>query len=603
MFRSLLNDRLQAALAAAEIALPDDFTPEVVLAADTRYGDYQTNAAMVLAKQLKSNPRALAEKIKEHLQVADLCEKITVDGPGFLNLTLSSTALAARLSLILTDDHLGVPRVSQPRTIVVDFSAPNVAKPMHVGHIRSTFIGDCLARIARFLGHHVITDNHIGDWGTQFGMIIHAWKTKLDHTALKTDAIHELVRCYKLINAEAKSDEAVLETCKGELVKLQQGDAENLGIWRECVRLTQEQLDKVYSTLDIHFDHTLGESFFNDALAPLVADLLQRGIATESLGAAVIASDGTQAPEDDPFLTRDRETKEWTGTPLIIQKSDGGFLYGTTDLATVNYRAREWKADEAWYVVGAPQQLHFRQVIEAARRMGHTIKLVHIAFGSILGPDGKMFKTRTGESVGLIEVLDEAVERARAVVQEREGLSDEEKNQIADIIGIGAVKYAELSQHRMTDYKFSWDKMLSLQGNTAPYLINAYVRTRAIFRKLEGGATGSVAFPNSGATGSVALSGQASGLPHLSDPAERALAMKLAQFAETTHDVLPDHRPNLLAQYLYELATTYHAFYEACPVLRAEGAVRETRLALCEATSRVLKQGLGLLGIQVTERM
>ncbi|MFO1485276.1 MAG: arginine--tRNA ligase [Verrucomicrobiaceae bacterium] len=583
MFRALLTSRLQAAFTAAGISLPEGFTPSVVIASDTRYGDYQSNAAMTLAKQLKTNPVALANQIKSTLQVDDLCEKTTVDGPGFLNFTLSPGALAQRLALITKDDHMGVPQVEKAKTIVIDFSAPNIAKPMHVGHIRSTFIGDSLARVARFIGHKVITDNHVGDWGTQFGMIIHGWKTQLDHEALKKDPIHELVRVYKAVNAATKADEAVLEVCKGELVKLQQGDAENLGIWKECVRLTLEQLEKVYGALDIKFDHYLGESFYNDALAPLVADMLEKGIATISDGATVIFSDGSVKPENDPFLIKEKD--EWKAAPCIIRKGDGGFLYATTDLATIDHRVKEWKADEIWYVVGAPQQLHFRQLFAAAQRRGVTTKMIHIAFGSILGPDGKMFKTRSGETVGLLEVIDEAIERARAATDEKDqGLSDAEKDEIARIIGAGAVKYAELSQNRLTDYKFSWDKMLSMQGNTAPYLLNAYVRTRSIFRKLDGAVT---------------LTDELT----ITEPAERALAMKLAQFAESAHDILDDHRPNLLANYLYELASAYHAFFEACNVLRAEGSVKNTRLTLCEATSRVLKTGLGLLGIQTTERM
>jgi arginyl-tRNA synthetase len=583
MFRAVLTDRLQAAFSAAGIALPEGFTPAVVIASDTRFGDYQSNAAMTLAKQLKTNPRALAQQIVDKLAVDDLIEKVTIDGPGFLNITLAPGALAQKLALITQDDKAGVPGVAEAKRIVVDFSAPNIAKPMHVGHIRSTFIGDSLARVARFIGYTVITDNHVGDWGTQFGMIIHGWKTQLDHEALKKDPIHELVRAYKSINAAAKADEAVLAVCKGELVKLQQGDADNLAIWKECVRLTLEQLEKVYGTLDIKFDHYLGESFYNDALAPLVEDMLAKGIAQESDGAIVVMTDGSVKPEEDPFLIRDKD--EWKAAPCIIRKSDGGFLYATTDLATIDYRVREWNADQIWYVVGAPQQLHFRQLFAAAKRRGVTTEMTHIAFGSILGPDGKMFKTRSGETVGLLEVIEEAIERARAAADEKEqGLSDTEKDEIARIIGTGSVKYAELSQNRLTDYKFSWDKMLSLQGNTAPYLLNAYVRTRSIFRKLEGTVT---------LTADLAIT----------EPAERALAMKLAQFAETTHDVLIDHRPNTLATYLFELANTYHSFYEACNVLRSEGTVRNTRLTLCEATSRVLKTGLGLLGIETTERM
>jgi arginyl-tRNA synthetase len=586
MFRAVLTDRLQAAFAAAGIDLPEGFAPEVALASDTRFGDYQSNAAMILAKRLKANPRALAQQVVDRLDTAGLCEKVAIDGPGFLNFTLSAAALEGRLGQILADERAGVPSVAAPKRIVVDFSAPNIAKPMHVGHIRSTFLGDALARTARFLGHEVITDNHVGDWGTQFGMILHGWKTRLDREALARDPIHELVRVYKTVNAEAKADEAVLETCKGELVRLQRGDAENLGIWKECVRLTLEQLAKVYEALEVRFDHYLGESFYNDALAPLVESLLAAGIARESEGAVVVFSDGSLPPEEDPFLIRDKE--DWKAAPCIVRKSDGGFLYATTDLATIDYRVREWRADEIWYVVGAPQQLHFRQVFAVAARRGATTQMTHIAFGSILGPDGKMFKTRSGETVGLLEVIDEAIERAREAVASREqGLDAAAQEEIARIIGTGAVKYAELSQNRLTDYKFSWDKLLSLQGNTAPYLLNAYVRTRSIFRKLDGAE----ALP------------AADEAFTLTDPAERALAVKLAQFAEAVHDILVDHRPNLLANYLFELANSYHAFYEACPVLKAEGSVRRTRLALCEAAGKVLKTGLGLLGIRTTERM
>ncbi|MCB1224788.1 MAG: arginine--tRNA ligase [Verrucomicrobiales bacterium] len=574
MFRSQLTARLLTAFEKAGISLPEGTRPTVVLAADTRYGDYQSNTCMGLAKQLKTNPRALAQQVADALDVSDLCAKVSIDGPGFLNFTLGDAALSAHVLTARRTDQLGVPTAT-PRTIVVDFSAPNIAKPMHVGHIRSTIIGDCLARVARFLGHHVITDNHIGDWGTQFGMILHGWKTLLDEAALEKDPIAELLRLYKTVNAAAKADEAVMTTCREELVQLQQGDAENLAIWRRCVDLSLDQLRVIYAKLGVRFDHYLGESSYNDALAPLVENLLASHIAEISEGAVCIFF------RDDPTLA---------DKPCLIRKSDGGFLYATTDLATIDHRINVWHATDIWYVVGSPQELHFKQIFAASHKRGQTASFQHVAFGSILGPDGKMFRTRSGESVGLIEVLDEAIERAAAVVAEREGLSDEEKATIGETIGIGAVKYAELSQNRLTDYKFSWDKMLSLQGNTAPYLINAYVRTRAIFRKLEGTPEGA---------GEIEAPAQLV----FTEPAERALAMKLAQYAEAVHDVLDDFRPNLLANYLYELATTYHAFYEACPVLSSQGDIRATRLILCDLTSQVLKSGLGLLGIQTTERM
>ncbi len=582
----MLTERVQAALAGHSQPVPEGFVVEVVPAADARYGDYQSNAAMTLAKVWKQNPRALAQEIAQRVDVSGLCAPPEVAGAGFVNFKVLPEALEGRLAQLLGDEKLGVPQAAVPRTIVVDFSAPNVAKQMHVGHIRSTIIGDALARIARFTGHRVVTDNHIGDWGTQFGMVLYGWKHFLDSAALGADPITELLRLYKQVNALQEADPEVREICKGELVKLQAGDVENREIWRECVRVSLDGLNVIYGKLGVQFDHHLGESFYNDRLAPLVEELLHSGVAVESEGAVVVLSDGSVPPAEDPFMGMDRETKEWKAVPMLIRKSDGGFLYATTDLATLEYRVQEWGADEIWYVVGMPQGLHFRQLFAAAGRLGLPQTLVHVAFGSILGEDGKMFKTRSGESVGLKEVLEEGIRRARILVEEKNaGLSEEEKQEVAEVVGLGAVKYAELSQNRLTDYKFSWDKMLSLQGNTAPYLQYSYVRTRSIFRKLGGEP--------------VNLSGPFV----IGDDAERALALKLAQFGEVVPAVLRDWRPSLLAAYLYEAATRFHSFYEACPVLKAEGAARDTRIALCEAASRVLREGLNLLGIRVTERM
>ncbi len=542
---------------------------------------------MVLAKQLRTNPRQFATELVECLDLGGLCETPEIAGPGFINFRIKDSALEDRLVEIVGDEHLGVPQV-EPRTIVIDFSAPNVAKAMHVGHIRSTIIGDCLARVARFVGHNVITDNHIGDWGTQFGMVIYGWKHLLDKEALEADPIAELLRVYKAVNQLAKGDEAIMAECREELVRLQGGDEANLEIWKRCVELSLQGLEKIYQQLDTEFDHYLGESFYNEALQPLVDRLKAEGIARESDGATCIFSDGSLAPEEDPFLIQ--RDGEWIATPAIIQKKDGGFGYATTDLATLEYRAKEWDAEAVWYVVGAPQQLHFRQIFDAGRRMGHEIPLTHVSFGSILGKDRKPFKTRDGENVGLQEVLTESIEKALAFLEAREAeddkfvLPEEEKPIVARVVGLGAVKYAELSQARMTDYVFDWDKMLSLKGNTAPYLLNAYVRTRGIFRKLGG----EFARPDTIA---------------ITEPNERTLALKLIQFGEVVPAVLDDHKPNILAAYLYELAKTFHSFFEACPVLRSEGITRDSRLFLCETTSRVLSQGLNLLGIEVTERM
>ncbi len=441
---------------------------------------------------------------------------------------------------------------------------------MHIGHIRGTIIGDCLTRVAAFLGHKVISDNHIGDWGTQFGMILWGWKNLLDHGALEADPIAELLRVYREVNARIDADETLRDICKAELVQLQGGDTENLAIWERCIEVSKIGLQKIYDRLDIRFDHWFGESYYNDRLAPLVDDLIAKGIAEESEGAICV------------FF---RDNEKLADKPALIRKSDGGFLYATTDLATIDFRLEALGADVIWYVVGAPQQLHFDQIFAVSAKRGQVAELQFIPFGSILGKDRKMLRTRAGETVQLADVLAEAVDRAMLIVEEKNpDLSPEEKAAIAEVIGIGSVKYAELSQFRMTDYIFDWDTMLSLKGNTAPYLINAYVRTRAIFRKL----------------GSDFAEG---GEVVLTEEAEKALLLKLAQFAEIVPTILEDFRPNALAAYLYEVATTYHQFWEACPVLKVEGEIRHTRLALCELTGRVLRCGLGLLGIRTTEKM
>jgi len=575
-----LESRLTAALAAT---LGEPASATVTAAADLRFGDYQTNAAMVLAKQRKQNPRVLAQEIITHLQLDGLATA-DIAGPGFINFRILPQAYAARAAALIRDAKLGVPAVGEGQTVVVDFSAPNVAKPMHVGHIRSTIIGDSLCRIARFLGFKVIADNHIGDWGTQFGMILHGWKTLLNAAALEADPIPELLRIYREVNAATKEDPAVLETCKNELVKLQAGDPDNLTIWRQCIDVSQRGLQKIYATLDVHFDHWLGESYYNDRLAGLVDEFLEQGIARESNGAICIFSDGTKQPQDDPFMVHKEDG--WTDNPAIIRKADGGFLYATTDLATIRFRTDEWQADRIWYVVGVPQQLHFRQLFDAAARWGKTGNFQHVAFGSILGEDRKLMKSRSGDNVQLTDVLREAVERAASIIAEKNpDLQGEEAAEIAHIVGIGAVKFAELSQNRLTDYVFAWDRMLALQGDTAPYLQNSYVRIRSIFRKLDA--------PFDASAAEIALT----------EEEEIHLARLHARFGELLPMILEDFRPNLLANYLLELARAFHSFYEACPVLKSDEAVRSSRLALCELTGRILSTGLGLLGIRCPERM
>ena len=575
----------------AAAGLPD--AGELTPATDPRFGDYQTNAALVLGKQRGENPRELAEKIVGHLNVGDLCEQPAVAGPGFINLTLRPGAIAEKTAAILGDERLGVAETESPRRIVIDFGSPNVAKPMHVGHIRSTVLGDALARIATFLGHEVIRDNHIGDWGTQFGMVIYGWKNLLDQRALQQNPLAEIVRIYKETNALATSDPQVREACRQELVKLQGGDKENIDIWNECVAFSMQDFEHVYELLDIHYDIQCGESFYNDRLPSVVERLLKSGISEMSEGAVVV------------FF---RDIPELADKPCIIRKRDGGFNYATTDIATVDYRLDDLKADSVWYVVGAPQTLHFKQIFEIARRQGYQADLRHITFGSILGEDRKLMKTRSGENVPLRELLEEACRRARKVIEEKNpDLSEAEKIDVAQKIGIGAVKYADLSQYRMTDYVFLWDKMLSLQGNTAPYLQNAYVRIRSIFRKAgESPVATSLGAPVATSLGGVREeTGRrpvATSLI-LTNPAEINLAKRLCQFAEVVPQVLNDFRPNILANYLFEVANGFHTFYEACPVLKSEEPARSSRLALCDLTGRVLHRGLDLLGIKVPEKM
>ena len=575
-FQSLLAKKLSDALAAADLQDAGELTP----ATDQRFGDYQTNAALVLGKQRGENPRELAEKIIGHLNVGDLCEPPVVAGPGFINFTLRPGAIAEKTARILGDERLGVVETESPRRIVIDFGSPNVAKPMHVGHIRSTVLGDALARIATFLGHEVIRDNHIGDWGTQFGMVIYGWKNLLDRRALQQDPLTEIVRIYKETNALATSDPQVREACRQELVKLQAGDKENIDIWNECVAFSMQDFEHVYELLDIHYDIQCGESFYNDRLPGVVERLLKSGIAEISEGAVVV------------FF---RDIPELADKPCIIRKRDGGFNYATTDIATIDYRLDDLKADSVWYVVGAPQTLHFKQIFEIARRQGYRANLRHITFGSILGEDRKLMKTRSGENVPLRELLEEACRRARKIIDEKNpDLSEAEKIDVAQKIGIGAVKYADLSQYRMTDYVFSWEKMLSLQGNTAPYLQNAYVRIRSIFRK---SGESWHRHPTDEEVGWKPMPLQ------LGDSAEINLAKRLCQFAEIVPHVLNDFRPNILANYLFEVANSFHTFYEACPVLKSEEPVRGSRLALCDLTAKVLYRGLDLLGIKVPEKM
>ncbi len=585
------KNQLQAAIdAALETFDTSGVAPEtlqVVPATNPQFGDYQWNGALPLAKALRMKPRDIATQILEKLDVAAISEAPEIAGPGFLNFRLKTNWLETALNQAKNDARLGVESAAQPRGFVVDFSSPNVAKPMHVGHIRSTIIGDAIARMMRFKGHAVVTDNHIGDWGTAFGKIIVGWKGDLDEKNLEIDPIGEMERLYKLINERGKENPAVEDEARLETAKLQAGDAENLKIWERVRDLSQAQFDQIYALLGIEFDVALGESFYNPRLPSLVEELLAENIARESEGAVAVFSDGQGEPKFDPFLIN--RDGVWTDFPAIIRKRDGASTYATTDLATLEHRQKTWAPDEVIYVVDARQQGHFRQVFAAFERWkpDAKMKFSHVAFGTILGDDGKPLKTRTGENVKLQELLDEAQSRALNIVREKNAdYDDQTAREIAKVVGIGAVKYADLSQNRATDYTFSWDKMLATQGNAAPYLQIAYTRIRSIFRKIA----------------SENLEIQSAPI-QLIETSEIALGKQILRFGDAIDAALLDYRPNALCDYLYDLAGAFAAFYRDCPVSQAESAVRNSRLELCELTAQVLKKGLELLGIETLEQM
>ncbi len=626
---------------------------------DPKFGDYQANFAMPLGKRLGRPPREVAAEVVARLDVSDLCEPPEVAGPGFINLRLRNDWLSAQLARALSDARLGIPPVENPRTYVLDYSAPNVAKPMHVGHIRSTVIGDALYRTLSFLGHRTISDNHIGDWGTQFGMILYGYKHFVDREAYRVNPVAELARLYRLVRrlmdyrearrllesgavaerigrkeadleqarlaakpkqgkpdkkaaqlarrlerdlAELREEEqdlrdkvAAVETSPdlGDLVgahpdiesavlaetaRLHADDPENLARWKEFLPACEDEIRRVYGRLGVKFDHTLGESFYHDRLPGVVEDLLRRGIARPSDGAVCV-------------FFPDREV------PMIVRKKDGAFLYATTDLATIRYRMETWQPDAILYVVDHRQGMHFEHLFAAARMWGYSdVELQHVSFGTVLGDDGRPFKTRSGDTVGLEGLLDEAVGRALKIVAENDEakpggaeLSPDERSRIAERVGVAALKYADLAQNRTSDYVFSYDKMLAMNGNTATYMQYAYARVRSIFRK--------------GGVDVEAL--RASGAPiRLDTPAERALALELLRFAEALELVAADYRPNQLTAYLFDLANRYSTFFENCPVLKAASdEIRTSRLLLCDLTARTIEKGLSLLGIDVVERM
>ena len=652
-----LRSRFRRALQSLD-ADAGRFADMVLPSQDAKFGDYQANCAMPLGKQLGKPPREIAQQLIDTVEVSDLCDPCEIAGPGFINLRLKNVWLIEQLHQVAGDSQrLAIAPDEQPRTIVLDYSSPNVAKPMHVGHIRSTVIGDALCRVLRFLGHQVISDNHIGDWGTQFGMIIYGYKHFVDERALADDAVGELSRLYRRVNQLVEYHETVnskipaleqqivenakqldqmhdatipedpkehrkvnkrLKQTESQLAELRKsldglrkkllvvdedpqlakiaaehqdigaavlaetaalhaGDATNRGLWEKFLPPCLEEIESTYRRLNVSFNHTLGESFYEDRLAGVVEDLEQKGLVKESDGAKCVFLEGHDAP-------------------MIVQKQDGAYLYATTDLATVEYRLQQWSPEAILYVVDHRQSLHFEHLFATVRLWGHEdIELKHISFGTVLGEDGRPYKTRSGSAVGLTGLLDEAVERALQVVVENDDarpeplLTEAERHEVAERIGIGGIKYADLSHNRTSDYVFNYDKMLAKTGNTATYMQYSYARVRSIFGK-------------SGIDAETVHSARAKIL--LESATERALALALLQFSEALDRVVEDYRPNHLTAYLFELASRYSEFFENCPVIKAEtDELRTSRLVLCDLTARTIALGLELLGIEVVERM
>jgi arginyl-tRNA synthetase len=598
--QSLLQSKIHSALTGL-VPDPAPFASLVKAAQRAEHGDYQANCAMPLGKALNSKPGEVAKEIVRQLDLGDMLEPPDVAGPGFINVRFKSDWLAKQLTVAAADERLGVAKIDKPQTFVIDYSSPNVAKPLHVGHLRSTIIGDALVRLLRFLGHHVITDNHLGDWGTQFGMLLYGYKHYRDDAALKADPVREMVRLYLKVRQLTKGQEddegdvvrspeeaGHYAKCLEETAKLQSGDSENVALWKQFIPWSMGAITPLYDRLDVAFDHFHGESFYNPMLPGVVEDLLAKSIATISNGAVVV------------FLKPSPEDGSEHRADAVIRKKDGAFTYTTSDLATIQYRMGEWKPDAVLYVVGRPQSYHFKTVFEIARRWGFQVELEHIAFGSVLGNDGKMLSTRNGGAAELSELLDRAVERGAAmydqtVAERRERGEDvpeldlAERQKIARAVGIGAVKYADLSSHRTSDYKFLWDKMLATDGNTATYMQYAYARCRSIFRK------GNVE-PDRFRTSPPPVI--------LTHPAERALALQLLRLEETLTAGATEYLPHMLTAYLWDLAKSYSVFFTNCPVLKAETpALRDSRLLLCDLTARTIQMTLGLLGIQTVERM
>ncbi|MBD2113421.1 MULTISPECIES: arginine--tRNA ligase [Cyanophyceae] len=557
--------------------------PMLVPTSNPKFGDYQANLAMSLAKPLKQKPRDIATQIVEKLDVSDLCEPPEIAGPGFINLRFKTTYLEDQLRAMQADPRLGVEPAKPPQKVIVDFSSPNIAKEMHVGHLRSTIIGDSIARVQEFMGNDVLRLNHVGDWGTQFGMLITHLKEACPEAleAGSTVDIGDLVTFYKQAKQRFDEDDDFKTRSREAVVGLQAGDAIATKAWQALCDQSRHEFQKLYDRLDIQIQER-GESFYNPLLTDVVQDLTAQGLLVEDQGAKVVFVDGFTNKDGDPL-------------PLIIQKTDGGYNYATTDLAAIRYRTQQDGAERVLYVVDAGQGNHFAQVFQVAAKAGWIpdgVELTHVPFGVVQGEDGKKFKTRAGDTVKLKDLLDEAVSRARADLESRIQTEERQETEefiqdVAEAVGLGAVKYADLSQNRTSNYIFSFDKMLALQGNTAPYMLYAYVRVQGISRK------GDIDFDHLPAEARV----------HLEDDSEFALARHLLQLDEVLGEVAQDLYPNRLCQYLFELSQKFNQFYDRCSVLQAAEPQRTSRLLLCDLTAKTLKLGLSLLGIRVLERM
>ena len=553
---------------------------------DTKHGDYQLNGAMALGKRLKRPPRELAEIIVKGLQNDPAVASATVAGPGFINLTLDDAWISKNLSLAIADlERDGVTRTKDPSKIVVDFSSPNIAKQMHVGHLRSTIIGDSIARLLDFVGYDVIRDNHIGDWGTQFGLLIVGMRQWGDAEALEKTPIVELERVYKLASEKAKNEEAFAQAARDELAKLQSGDAENHQLWQRFVEVSRKALDDIYERLGVSFDMWRGESAYHDALPAVVNRLLEEGIAREDQGAICIFWD--EQKEVPKALKKQK-------APFIIQKRDGAFLYSTTDIATVLYRRDELQAERSIYVVDSRQSLHFHQLFAVIAMLNVEMTLEHVGFGTVLGNDGKPLRTRdaSGQVITLASLLDEATMRAKERIDEgvREGklrIGPDEIDHVAKVVGIGAVKYADLRQNRLSDYQFDWDKMISFNGNAGPYLQYAYARCQSIFKK------GGIAPSAIGSDFNIVLN----------TSEEKALGRQLLRFGDVVHKAAETNQPHLVCEHLYDLARSFSGFYASCPVLTGDEKKQNSRLALVALVARQLKRGLNLVGINVLDSM